>query len=629
MENIDLKIVKNSLNFDLNSANNCEYIEFSPNHNYPQIDELPKTYLGKDLVKQSHTQSFGNGAGKKTEVSKTVMLISAGLLLAVGAYSLLKGKSKIKLPDISDASSNLPKVTDSGADSVIQKNAPTPKIDADDVSSVINKNAGDSTRVSDVNDLSSRAGDMGTDVTPQSEKIVSSNAEPDTKVQTEVLDSAKPKIDDVQDVAGQVEKIQLSEEDIKIKSNMQNLLGAEISDDIYLKIKNTQSDYSKGFSFSDLHNYTDEYGFNRERYSLFEHIKNTLYSIETKSPLENESICMLQLKLLDKVGIYDSNLKKWNYFNYLQGLYSKHPEVNFKNKEQILEAYNQMANTWLAPLKGIEISASEKDVIMEQLLGFKQGIGSYITPDEVSNADFINAILHNNRFPDRKERFNQLALSVAKKINPSYEEATRVAIDNGWSGINLLYRKGDNLIKPEATKVYDQKTQDFIINSYLNCGDDTLYGAYYLNSLLRDKPFDKIDVDAQDVIKGLDKLVKESDKLDKDYVVYRTLGFPVDSEQYLPWKTIGNVVTDKAFVSTTPTNGTYLNMFGGRQGTNYVLRIKLPKGTQGINMYNMDYLSNGKNSEYLLPRSSSFKILGVNEDTKIIDVEYLLPEQLP
>ena len=43
-------------------------------------------------------------------------------------------------------------------------------------------------------------------------------------------------------------------------------------------------------------------------------------------------------------------------------------------------------------------------------------------------------------------------------------------------------------------------------------------------------------------------------------------------------------------------------------------------------MNNFCFLNNGKNNEYLLPRNSYFRVLGVDESTKVIDLEYLLPE---
>lgn len=440
--------------------------------------------------------------------------------------------------------------------------------------------------------------------------------------------------------ASELSKFQLSKEDSEIKNNLEKFLGCEFSEELYLKIKTEL--LNKGKDEFDYNTYyfrsqyiqrylSDTTGCYRSQInSLFEDIKYTInWKIKPNNVLEDETLKTILFNIESK-KLYVMKLNKWNILHYLQNLYEKNPNVNFKNKERFINAYNEMANSWLYRIRDKKLSSEVKNKIMQELLGFQQGIGHYSKPEEITDADYISAILSAARSKMRKnaditssQYLNEIALDLAKKISPSYEDATRLAIENNNHTVDLLKRRGDKYLPLKQTELYDKETQDFIINEYIDC---ELGGAYKINYALRNEGFNKTDEYTKSVIKGLDELIEESDKLDNDYVVYRALGFSADSDKWEQWKKIGSIITDKGFVSTTPTNGTYLRMFGGRPGKNYILRIKLPKGTQGINMRKLDYLQNEKNEEYLLPRNSSFKVLGVDESTKVIDLEYLLPE---
>ena len=126
-------------------------------------------------------------------------------------------------------------------------------------------------------------------------------------------------------------------------------------------------------------------------------------------------------------------------------------------------------------------------------------------------------------------------------------------------------------------------------------------------------------------IKGLDRLTTEAEHaIPHDAVVLRAMG----SGEYInQFRQVGSIVTDKGFVSTTPSMGTYTNMFGGRPGESYIMRIKLPKGTTGCNMGRCKGVYWGENEEFLLPRNSQFRVLEVDDKAKIIEVEYILPKK--
>lgn len=478
-----------------------------------------------------------------------------------------------------------------------------------------------------------------------SEKIITeTQTQPKTDINPQKISNSESKdlpkqISETTPSATTISKLQLSKEDSEIKNNLEKFLGCEFSEELYLKIKPEMLNKGKDEYFNNTYYFrsqdiqlylSDTTGCYRSKInSLFEDIEYTIkWKIKPNNVLEDETLKTILFNIESKKS-YVMKLNKWNILHYLQNLYEKNPNVNFKNKERFINAYNEMANSWLYRIRDKKLSSEVKNKIMQELLGFQQGIGHYSKPEEITDADYISAILSAARSKMGKnaditssQYLNEIALDLAKKISPSYEDATRLAIENNNHTVDLLKRRGDKYLPLKQTELYDEETQDFIINEYIDC---ELGGAYKINYALRNEGFNKTDEYTKSVIKGLDELIEESDKLDNDYVVFRALGFSADSDKWEQWKKIGSIITDKGFVSTTPTNGTYLRMFGGRPGKNYILRIKLPKGTQGINMRKLDYLQNEKNEEYLLPRNSSFRVLGVDESTKVIDLEYLLP----
>lgn len=138
-------------------------------------------------------------------------------------------------------------------------------------------------------------------------------------------------------------------------------------------------------------------------------------------------------------------------------------------------------------------------------------------------------------------------------------------------------------------------------------------------------------------IKVLDRLIQDAVPLEEDAYVYRgirtqkiwddfsELDFAKDLAE-------GNILEDKAFVSTARVYGDLLaqvdpHNFSGHNTSGYVMRIKLPKGTKGLDCRRSigRDLDGGYNAEFILPRNSQFKIVSIDKKQRIMECEYILP----
>lgn len=137
-------------------------------------------------------------------------------------------------------------------------------------------------------------------------------------------------------------------------------------------------------------------------------------------------------------------------------------------------------------------------------------------------------------------------------------------------------------------------------------------GYYNVNSLLNSLPPNimtkqiqptSLSDNSPQIIQALDTALARN-KLPKEIVGYATLSSDVDSGSIAP----NSMVLFKGYRSTTLDISTILNKFTeDGNGGGVVFQILMPKGSGG--MYLDDFSSNPGESEYLLPRSSTIKIV--------------------
>lgn len=144
------------------------------------------------------------------------------------------------------------------------------------------------------------------------------------------------------------------------------------------------------------------------------------------------------------------------------------------------------------------------------------------------------------------------------------------------------------------------------------------YLHYYPhNAKLRQGLYD--DEELPEAIQHIDNVIDKSDRLKEDAIVYRAVAaYDEDSLDFIRSIKKGNTIKDKSFVSVAKTVDTQFKCFLNRPNS-VALRIKLPKGTKGLNI---------NFSEFLLPRNSQIKVVAYDEKYAIADCEYILPERV-
>ena len=146
---------------------------------------------------------------------------------------------------------------------------------------------------------------------------------------------------------------------------------------------------------------------------------------------------------------------------------------------------------------------------------------------------------------------------------------------------------------------------------------------YAYNAPLR---LEKIKPESTIEIKTLDAMMEDAKPLSKPAVVYRGIVTQQDGKilDFAREFYAGNIVKDKAFVSTSRNAAETIANFGEQSG--YVMRINLPQGTKGVDCrrFTMLDIPSGANAEFILPRNSEFRINSVDDNFKIIDADYLL-----
>lgn len=131
----------------------------------------------------------------------------------------------------------------------------------------------------------------------------------------------------------------------------------------------------------------------------------------------------------------------------------------------------------------------------------------------------------------------------------------------------------------------------------------------------------------QEMIDVVDKLGKLYENphtymtIKEDMVLYRALQDILSPEDIQKLSTVGEIYTDKSFVSTS----TSLDVAKRFVRTNPILEISIPKGSKYIDiekLFNIDR-RHWREDEYLLPKNSNFLVTGFDEEKNIIKVEYL------
>ena len=148
----------------------------------------------------------------------------------------------------------------------------------------------------------------------------------------------------------------------------------------------------------------------------------------------------------------------------------------------------------------------------------------------------------------------------------------------------------------------------------------SLNGAYFMNDYLRDKTLSKNKLMEKN-IDGLHELIRNCPAFDKSYQLYRF----VDSDKHLRHLKIGDIHTEKSFISTTrnPFYSTDTSKFGF-----ILVKIKIPPNKKGVALC-METFSNFKNEqEIIFPPQTNLKLIKKNENTNYFNTDSIFEKNI-
>lgn len=131
-------------------------------------------------------------------------------------------------------------------------------------------------------------------------------------------------------------------------------------------------------------------------------------------------------------------------------------------------------------------------------------------------------------------------------------------------------------------------------------------------------------------------LIRTSKPLEKSAIVYRSILSRVPNiyknNSFLEELKEGGVIKRDAYTSTAPIYDFAVDRFNpnsdfsGGASKGYVMRIKLPKGTKGIDYRGIDLFDGGQ-SEFVLAPNSEIFIKKIDHANQIMECEYKLPDE--
>lgn len=216
----------------------------------------------------------------------------------------------------------------------------------------------------------------------------------------------------------------------------------------------------------------------------------------------------------------------------------------------------------------------------------------------------------------RLEKYKKLDTT---ELNNKYTEANRAkdydtmsAIEDAMyeqmpARIETLKIKGGNSVNTQTISRKNVSEAEYsAIAEYV---DNYPYNTHLRRDAYKNKPMPK-------AVQLMDNVIERSKPLEEESYVYRAVsGFFDEQIQFMETLKEGNIIKDKSFVSTAKSVDKQFEYFLSRANS-MALRIKLPKGTKGLNI---------NASEFVLPRNSEIKIISIDKKHGIVDCEYILP----
>lgn len=210
--------------------------------------------------------------------------------------------------------------------------------------------------------------------------------------------------------------------------------------------------------------------------------------------------------------------------------------------------------------------------------------------------------------------------SLSDKLPPPANPGQIMALDlwrspEGDRNLEALLRSG----KP-VDKIY-------IDHAGMQEGADLRVGAAQLNTrgltVTYDSTKDRIVVNAQEMVNGLDRTIEMAPPIEEPMTVYR--GMQTDSGLFgKDGPQVGEIVTDPGYQSSTilpeaarnyaTPGGSNVKPARGTTGSPTVLEVELPGGQHG---FWMSWMTSDDNLEYLLPRGLHYQVDSVTKQGEL------------
>ena len=307
----------------------------------------------------------------------------------------------------------------------------------------------------------------------------------------------------------------------------------------------------------------------------------------------------------------------------------KTAEDNKKVKSDVLndkpksDKKNALAMTGAVALAGIAIAGiiisrnrNAKNVVdkTEEVLSDIDDVVIEAVPSEVTSFS--------------EEIFNK-AKNAEKKVRAQISKKFLEFRDNGIDSLGFAQRiktvtDGRQSVKSVDKTLLDKEEFDAAFNFI----DDSLLNAKLKAGL---------DLSEDVIVKKMDNLIENSTPLENESYVYSGIRTQKIWDDFLPEEIIseikeGNTIKDKGFVLTSRVYDDILAKvdpmnYKDHESCGYLLRILLPKGTKGFDgrRFTGRNSDRGYNARFILARNSELKINSIDDNTRIIDCEYILP----
>ena len=220
----------------------------------------------------------------------------------------------------------------------------------------------------------------------------------------------------------------------------------------------------------------------------------------------------------------------------------------------------------------------------------------------------------------KEARYNELRQYNVTELNEKYVKLTNerkwkeasdvesVLYEKLPDRLNILRDVPKTEINTPLISTFATKEEYSAICQYIDCCP--------FNKALRNGKYDGKKLPK--AVQLMDSAIEKAQPLKQDAYVYRAVsaGLSRDDIKFMESIKEGAIITDKAFVSTAKDVDAQFKHFLAF-GNSMALRIKLPKGTKGLNV---NY------SEFVLPRGAQIKVNKIDRVNGIADCEYILPD---